>query len=74
MIALLLEAGSCVKALPVTLELQDGIKNTANEHTTVVDKMSALWVELIHAGSYIILDAKFASKQLIEEFRKVTPG
>ena len=32
--------------------------------------MSSLWVELIHAGSYIILDAKFASKELIKEFRK----
>lgn len=32
--------------------------------------MSTLCVELIHAGSYIILDAYFASQQLIEEFRK----
>lgn len=32
--------------------------------------MSTMCVELIHAGSYIILDAKFASKQLIEELRK----
>ncbi|MGB3511178.1 MAG: transposase [Microcoleaceae cyanobacterium] len=32
--------------------------------------MSALCLELIHAGSYIILDAKFASKQLIEKLRQ----
>ena len=32
--------------------------------------MSSLCVELIHAGSYIILDAYFASKELIKEFRK----
>ncbi|NEP87741.1 MAG: transposase [Okeania sp. SIO2C2] len=32
--------------------------------------MSSLCVELIDAGSYIILDAYFASKELIEELRK----
>lgn len=31
--------------------------------------MSALCIELIHAGSDIILDAYYASKHLIEDFR-----
>ncbi|NEO58146.1 MAG: transposase [Okeania sp. SIO3B5] len=69
-ITLLLEAGSCLKAVPVTLGLQDGIKTTEDDETTIVDRMSSLCAELIHAGSYIILDAYFASKQLIEELRK----
>ncbi len=69
-ITLLLEADSCFKAAPVTLELQDGIKNADDDETTVVDKMSALCVKLMSAGSYIILDAYFASKKLISEFRE----
>ncbi|NEP91439.1 MAG: hypothetical protein F6K18_34175 [Okeania sp. SIO2C2] len=43
---------------------------TEDDETTIVDRMSTLCVELIHAGGYIILDASKASKQLIEEFRK----
>ncbi len=69
-ITLLLEASSCVKAVPVTLGLQDGIKTTEDDETTIVERMSALCVEMLHAGSYIILDAYFASKNLIEELRK----
>lgn len=69
-ISLLFFAGSCSKAVPVTLELQDGIKTTKDDETTVVDKMSALCVELLKGGSYIILDAYFASKTLIEKFRE----
>lgn len=69
-ITLLLEDAYCFKAAPVTLELQDGIKNADDDETTVVDKMSALCVKFMSAGSYIILDAYFASKKLIEEFRE----
>ncbi|NET15692.1 MAG: hypothetical protein F6K08_24110 [Okeania sp. SIO1H6] len=69
-IALLLEANSSLKAVPMTFGLQDGIKTTEDEETTIVERMSTLCVELIHAGNYIILDAFFASKQLIEELRK----
>ncbi|NES68867.1 MAG: hypothetical protein F6K24_28385 [Okeania sp. SIO2D1] len=59
-----------MKAVPITLGLQDGIKTTEDDETTIVDRMSTLCVELIHAGSYIILDAYFALLELIEEFRK----
>ncbi|NER06634.1 MAG: transposase, partial [Okeania sp. SIO3C4] len=69
-ITLLKEAGSCLKAVPVTLGLQDGIKKADDDQTTIVDRMSGLCIELIYAGSYVILDAYFASKQLIEKFRK----
>ena len=69
-LALLLEAGYSLKAVPVILGLQDGIKTSEDDETTIVERMSSLCVELIHAGSYIILDAYFASKELIKEFRK----
>ena len=41
-ITLLLEAGSCSFAVPVTFELQDNIKNKTNT-ITMVDKMSILY-------------------------------
>ena len=69
-ITLLLEAGSSRVAVPVTLELQDGIKVTENDETTLVDKMSALCLKLINAGGYIILDSYYASKNLIKDFRE----
>ncbi|MEM1395694.1 MAG: transposase [Cyanobacteria bacterium P01_H01_bin.150] len=69
-ITLLFGAGSCFKAVPVTFELQDGIKTTKDDETTLVDKMSALCRKIIKVGSYIVLDAYFASKTLISEFRE----
>ncbi|NEP87740.1 MAG: hypothetical protein F6K18_13450 [Okeania sp. SIO2C2] len=36
-LTLLLEAGSCLKAVPVTLGWQDGIKTTENDETTIVN-------------------------------------
>ncbi len=56
--ALLLEAGSCLFAVPVTFELQDGIKTTKDDGTTVVDKISALRADTINVGSYIIFYSK----------------
>lgn len=69
-ITLLLKAGSCCFAVPVNLELQDGVKITENDETTLVDKMSGLCLEFIKRGSYVILDAYFASKKLIKQFRQ----
>ena len=69
-LALLLEVGSSQVAVPITLELQDGIKVTENDETTLVDKMSSLCLKLINAGGYIILDSYYASKNLITDFRK----
>ncbi|WP_339379628.1 hypothetical protein [Okeania hirsuta] len=36
-ITILLKAGSCLKAVPVTLGLPDGIKTTEDDQTTIVD-------------------------------------
>jgi hypothetical protein len=69
-IALLMEAGYCRFAVPVNLELQDGLKLTEDEENTLVTKMSELCIEFIKEGSYIILDAYFASKKLIKQFRQ----
>ena len=54
----------------MTLGLQDSIKTAEDDETTIVERMSALCIKLINAGSYIILEAYYASKHLIEEFRK----
>ena len=69
-ITLLLKAGSCLQAVPVTFELQDGIKTTKDDETTIVDKMTGLCKKIIKSGSYIVLDAYFASKTLLSELRE----
>ena len=43
----------------MTVGLQDGIKTAEDDETTIVERMSALCIKLIHAGSYIILDAYY---------------
>ena len=65
-----MQSGSCKLATPVALELQDGIKDTETEKTTLVDKMSALCVQFLRPGSYIILDAYFAAKKVIAQLRQ----
>ena len=69
-ISLLMQSGSCQFAVPITLELQDGIKSNSEENITLVDKMSALCLEYIQGGGYIIMDAYFAAKKLIKQFRQ----
>ncbi|WP_261198903.1 transposase [Laspinema olomoucense] len=68
-ISLLLQSGDSLLAVPVALEIQDGVEKTDNKSPSLVDKMSGLCREYIEAGSYVILDAYFASKALIQEFR-----
>lgn len=63
-ISLLMHSGLGFFATPITLELQDGLKNSLSEPITLVDKMSDLSVHFLSAGSYIILDAYFAAKKL----------
>ena len=69
-ISLLIQSAGCNFAVPITFEIQDGIKDTAEEEITLVDKMSALSVEVIETGAYIIMDAYFASKKLIKQLRE----
>jgi hypothetical protein len=68
-ISLLLQSGTSLLAVPVTFEIQDGIKKVDDNSPSLVDKMSELCLNYIKAGSYVILDAYFASKALIKELR-----
>jgi hypothetical protein len=68
-ISLLLQSGNSLVAVPVALEIQDGVEKPHNKSLSLVDKMSGLCREYIEAGSSVILDAYFASKALIQDFR-----
>jgi hypothetical protein len=69
-LGLLLGSGSALFAVPVRLELQDGIAGTAAEMPTLVDKMAMLCVGLMQSGSYAVLDAHFAAATLLSCFRR----
>ncbi|WP_254567900.1 hypothetical protein [Oscillatoria sp. HE19RPO] len=68
-LSLLLQSGGSLFAVPVTLEIQDGVEKGDENSPRLVDKMSSLCRDYIQVGSYVILDAYFASKDLIQEFR-----
>ncbi|MGL4498916.1 MAG: hypothetical protein ACRCU2_07615, partial [Planktothrix sp.] len=68
-ISLLLQSGQALLAVPVGFEIQDGVEKTDKNSLSLVDKMSKFCRDYIQAGSYVILDAYFASKNLIKEFR-----
>jgi hypothetical protein len=69
-IGLLMGAGQALFATPILLKLHDGIKSAdATDESTLVDKMAALCVEVAVKGSYIILDAYFASVKILKPFR-----
>jgi DDE superfamily endonuclease len=69
-IGLLLGAGRALFAVPIQLELQDGVK-AANpeENATLVEQMAVLCVRVMQAGSYVILDAYFAAAKVLALFR-----
>jgi hypothetical protein len=68
-ISLLLQSGESLVAIPVTFEIQDGLQTPDVNSPTLVDKMSGLCRAYIKSGSYVILDAYFASKKLIKQLR-----
>nr|WP_261265766.1 transposase [Laspinema sp. D3c] len=68
-ISLLFESGQALLAVPFVFQIQDGLEKTDENSSSLVDKMSSLCLEYIQSGSYVILDAFFASKNLIKEFR-----
>jgi hypothetical protein len=68
-ISLFLQSGQALIAVPVGFEIQDGVEKTDKNSLSLVDKMSRFCRDYIQAGSYVILDAYFASKNLIKEFR-----
>jgi hypothetical protein len=58
-------------AVPITLKLHDGIEASAAElHAlTLVDKMANLCINYMSAGSYVVLDAYYASAKVLQPFR-----
>jgi hypothetical protein len=69
-LGLLLGAGEALFAVPIRVQLQDGIQDEESAQLTLVDKMSALCVQLMPAGSYAVLDAYFAAANLLKSFRQ----
>ncbi|MGH2413036.1 MAG: hypothetical protein ACRDEA_04970, partial [Microcystaceae cyanobacterium] len=55
-LGLLLGAGGALFAVPIQVELQDGIQGAQTQKTTLVEKMAALCVKLMQSGSYGVLD------------------
>lgn len=68
-LGLLLGAGEALFAVPIEVQLQDGIQDEESQ-LTLVDKMSALCVQLMPTGSYALLDAYFAAANLLSSFRQ----
>jgi hypothetical protein len=68
-LSLLLQSGQALLAVPVVFKIQDGVEKPDENSRSLVDKMSRLCLDYIQAGSYVVLDAYFASKNLIKEFR-----
>jgi len=67
----LLGAGEALFATPVMLKLHDGIEGVNSKADgTLVDKMASLCVQLVAKGSYVILDAYYASEKVLTPFRK----
>jgi hypothetical protein len=69
-LGLLLGGGGALFAVPIAVQLQDGIQDEESPQLTLVDKMAALCVQLMPAGSYAVLDAYFAAANLLKTFRK----
>lgn len=66
---LLFQSGDSLVAVPVTFEIQDGLQTSDVNSATLGDKMSGLCGAYMKAGSHVILEAYFASKKLIKQFR-----
>jgi hypothetical protein len=58
-------------AAPIVLKLHDGIESDATESdATLVDKMVDLCIALMAVGSYVLLDAYYASVKVLKPFRE----
>ncbi|WP_293085393.1 transposase [Moorena sp. SIO4A1] len=80
---LLLGVGEALFAIPVVLEIQDGLKRSPaaekaaqteyqsieSQEQTLVDKMAQLCVKFMTSGSYVVLDAYFASGKVLGPLR-----
>jgi DDE superfamily endonuclease len=70
-LGLLLGSGTALFAVPIVFKLHDGIEAAAatSPRLTLVDKMTALCITYMSAGSYALLDAYYASAKVLQPFR-----
>jgi hypothetical protein len=71
-LGLLLGSGAALFAVPIVFKLHDGIEpaEATLQELTLVDKMAALCVTYMSAGSYALLDAYYASAKVLQPFRQ----
>jgi DDE superfamily endonuclease len=70
-LGLLLGAGQALFATPIILKLHDGINAPdAEAEGTLVDKMALLCIQFMVKGSYVIMDAYYASAKVLTPFRE----
>jgi len=58
----LVTAGPHVFALPLRLQIQDGLKRSPSEKATLVDKMHGLVTQLLPAGALVVADAYYSAE------------
>jgi hypothetical protein len=71
-LGLLLRVGKAVFAVPLVFKLHDGIEavTQAEQRLTLVDKMANLCVAYMRPGSYVLLDAYYASVKVLKPLRQ----
>jgi hypothetical protein len=71
-LGILLGAGSALFAVPIVFKLHDGLEAAEAEsrELTLVDKMATLCLTYVSTGSYVLLDAYYASAKILQPFRE----
>jgi DDE superfamily endonuclease len=71
-LGLLLRVGQAVFAVPLVFKLHDGIEAVSQfeQSLTLVDKMANLCVAYMRPGSYVLLDAYYASAKVLKPLRQ----
>jgi hypothetical protein len=70
-IGLLLGEAKALFATPIIIQMHDGIEAVeANADGTLVDKMATLCVQFAAQGSYVLLDAYYATSNVLQPFRE----
>jgi hypothetical protein len=68
---LLLGSATALFAVPIIIQMHDGIDPVETDADgTLVDKMAALCVQFSAQGSYVLLDAYYASSNVLRVFRE----
>jgi hypothetical protein len=68
-LSLLLCSAKALFAVPIIIQMHDGIESTEDDGT-LVDKMAVLCVQFAAQGSYVLLDAYYAASNVLQPFRE----